>query len=309
MMRLAIVQTNPVFGEVERNVMDALELMNSAWADLYVLPELFNTGYNFITTEEVVRLSEDDAGETINAMLNFAKVRSCYVVFGYAEKSVCPIVIGESSCQRVENNIQGTKIEDQRTRNEEQRTKNEEQRTKNEEHQTRYYNSAALVGPEGIIGNYRKVHLYYREKLFFAPGNLGFPVFDLPFGKVGMMICFDWIYPESARSLAMSGAQLIAHPSNLVLPYCPDGMITRCLENRVFAATADRVGVENRNGVNLTYIGTSQIVSNKGRILARCCDDKPEIAVVEVDLAQASNKKLNEFNDLLHDRKREQYQW
>ena len=106
------------------------------------------------------------------------------------------------------------------------------------------YNSAALVGPDGIVGIYRKVHLFDRENLFFTPGNLGFPVFYLPFGKIGIMICFDWIYPESARSLAIKGAQLIAHPANLVLPDCPDAMVTRCLENRVFTATADRVGEE-----------------------------------------------------------------
>ena len=269
-MRLAIVQTNPRFGEIERNVRDALKLMSTVQADLFVLPELFNAGYNFICMDEVVTLSEDDAGYTTRALLEFAKNTSSYVVYGYAE--------------RVTGSMQGTP-------------------------QTRYFNSSLLVGPAGIVGRYRKVHLYYRENIFFSPGDLGFPVFELPFGKIGMMICFDWMYPESARSLALNGAQLIAHPSNLVLPYCPDGMITRALENRIFTATADRVGVENRNGVNLTYIGTSQIVSNKGRILARCSDDKPEIAVVELELMQADNKQLNEFNNLLNDRKAGQYHW
>ncbi len=266
-MRLALTQTDPHFGKTRQNVSDAVALMATAAADLYVLPELFNTGYNFLSREEVADLSEDDTGFTMQTMLGFAKRNSCYIAYGYAEKAP-----GENN-------------------------------------EVTYYNSSALVGPEGLVGRYRKVHLFYREKLFFAPGNLGFPVFDLPFGKVGMMICFDWMYPESARSLALNGAQLIAHPSNLVLPYCPDGMITRCLENRVFAATADRVGQEFRDGIDLTYIGTSQLVSNKGRILARCSDDKPEIVVVEIDLAQALNKNLNEYNNLLNDRKSEQYQW
>ncbi|MBI5216924.1 MAG: acyltransferase [Ignavibacteriae bacterium] len=279
-MKLAIVQTNPVFGQIQKNVDDSLSLMKSVEANLFVLPELFNTGYNFQTQNEIEECSEDDSGLTMQRVAEFASKNSCYVVYGYAEK----VVSSKSSVISIENN---------------------QPLTVNRE--PKYFNSSALVGPDGLIGKYRKVHLYYREKLFFSPGNLGFPVFDLPFGTIGMMICFDWFYPESARTLALEGAQLIAHPANLVLPYCPDAMITRCLENKIFAATANRIGVENRNDINMTYIGTSQIVSNRGKILARCSDDKPEIIVVEVDLLQAKNKRLNEFNDLLADRRPEQY--
>ena len=71
-------------------------------------------------------------------------------------------------------------------------------------------------------------------------------MFNLDGVKVGVMICFDWRFPETARSLALKGAEIIAHPSNLVLPHCPQAMITRCLENRIFAITADRVGEEER---------------------------------------------------------------
>lgn len=290
-MKLAIVQTNPLFGQIQKNIDDALALMKSVEADLFVLPELFNTGYNFQSQQEVQECSEDDSGLTMQRVAEFASKNSCYVVYGYAE--------------RVLSEERGAMSSEQTTKYREQKTKNYKPETNN--HGPIYSNSSALIGPNGLIGKYRKVHLYHREKLFFAPGNLGFPVFDLPFGTIGMMICFDWFYPESARSLALQGAQLIAHPANLVLPYCPDAMITRCLENKVFAATANRIGVENRNVVNLTYIGTSQIVSNKGKILTRCSDDKPEIVVVEVDLMQAQNKRLNEFNDLLADRRPEQY--
>jgi predicted amidohydrolase len=290
-MKLAIVQTNPVFGQIQKNIDDALVLMNSVEADLFVLPELFNTGYNFQNEKEVEELSEDDSGLTMQCIAEFASINSCYVVYGYGEK----VLSNEYEVLSAEG---GTKHKEQSTKKKHPSTVN---------HEPIYFNSSALVGPNGLIGKYRKVHLYYREKIFFAPGNLGFPVFEFPFGKIGMMICFDWFYPESARSLALQGAQLIAHPSNLVLPYCPDAMVTRCLENKVFAATANRVGVENRNGVNLTYIGTSQVVSNRGKILVRCSDDKPEIVVVEVELNQAENKRLNEFNDLLTDRRPEQY--
>jgi predicted amidohydrolase len=259
-MKLAVVQTNPAFGEVEANIRDAIDLMGSAHADLYVLPELFATGYNFTDKAEVESLAEPADGPTCKALTSFARTHKCHIAFGFAERA-------ES-----------------------------------------LYNSAALVGPDGVIGLYRKVHLFYRENLFFSGGNLGFPVFDLPFGKVGVMICFDWIYPESARTLALRGAQLIVHPSNLVMPYCPDAMVTRCLENRVFAATANRVGRENRGGIDLSYIGTSEIVSSRGEILSRLGTTEQDIATVEVDLAFALNKSLNEYNDLLAGRRAEHYE-
>ncbi|MFO0767873.1 MAG: nitrilase-related carbon-nitrogen hydrolase [Nitrospiraceae bacterium] len=92
------------------------------------------------------------------------------------------------------------------------------------------------------LGCYRKTHLFFEETLFFDPGDSGFQVWDVGGAKVGVMICFDWFYPESARTLALMGADIIAHPSNLVLPHCPDSMVTRCLENRVFSITANRIG-------------------------------------------------------------------
>jgi predicted amidohydrolase len=122
-----------------------------------------------------------------------------------------------------------------------------------------------------------------------------------------MMICFDWIYPEAARTLAIKGAQLIVHPSNLVLPYCPDAMVTRCLENRIFAATADRVGRENRGSFDLEFIGTSEIVSPRGDILTRLDKDTPGVVAVDVDLRRSDKKKINDYNDLIVDRKPEQY--
>jgi len=169
------------------------------------------------------------------------------------------------------------------------------------------YNSSAMVGPTGLLGLYRKVHLFDRERLFFRPGDVGFPVYDLPFGRVGMMICFDWIYPEAARTLALKGAQLIAHPSNLVLPYCPDAMVTRCLENRVFAATADRVGREERGGYDLRFIGKSEIVSPRGTILGQLGTDDVGICISDVDLREADDKKVNQHNDLLVQRRPDQY--
>ncbi len=146
------------------------------------------------------------------------------------------------------------------------------------------------------------IHLYYHINIFFKRGDLGFPVFDTAFGKVGMMICYDWFFPEAMRTLALKGAQLIAHPSNLVLPHCPDAMVTRCLENKVFSATANRIGTEDRGGHKLSFIGKSEIVSPKGEILTRLTSNEAGISVVEINLADALNKRLNEFNDAFGDR-------
>jgi predicted amidohydrolase len=173
----------------------------------------------------------------------------------------------------------------------------------------RCYNSAVLVGASGFIGVYRKTHLFFEETLFFAPGDTGLQVWDIGAAKVGVMICFDWIYPEAARTLALKGAEIICHPSNLVLPHCPDAMVTRCLENRCFAVTADRIGSEQRGGKDrLTYIGRSEIVSPRGRLLHRAPADREDLAVLDIDPREARNKSLNPYNDLLRDRRRTLYE-
>lgn len=168
----------------------------------------------------------------------------------------------------------------------------------------KFYNSAVLTGPEGLIGVYRKTHLYYEEKLYFTPGDTGFRVWDTKIGHIGIMICFDWFFPESMRSLSLLGAEVVAHPANLVLPYCPDAMLTRCLENRVYSVTANRIGSEERKeGQPLTFIGKSEIVSPRGNILVRASADEEVLLVAEIDPKTAKNKALNPFNDIFKDRR------
>ena len=173
------------------------------------------------------------------------------------------------------------------------------------------YNSAVLVGPNGFLGVYRKLHLFFEETLFFDPGDTELTVWDLGDMKIGLMICFDWIYPEVARTLALNGADIICHPSNLVLPHCPDAMVTRCLENRVFSITANRIGKEARGGKSaLTFIGNSEIVSPKGRILHRASPDQQELTIVDINVEEARNKGINQYNtDLLRDRRTTMYRW
>jgi len=262
-MRIGIAQTNPVFGERDRNLAAAFDLIASQTADLWVLPEFFSTGYHFATEEEVRALAEPiPDGPTTGALVAYAAENGCSFVAGIPEASS----------------------------------------------DGRMYNAAAIVDPTGYLSCYRKIHLFSTEKRWFLPGNRPFSVLTIASARVGTMICFDHFFPESARSLALLGADIIAHPANLVLPdLAQRTMTTRAIENGVFTATANRVGAEARNGKTLRYTGQSQIVSPTGTLLARLSEDEEEIAVVEIDPASARNKALTSQNDKLADRRPEMY--
>lgn len=165
------------------------------------------------------------------------------------------------------------------------------------------FNSAAAVTSEGVILNYRKTHLFDQEKGLFSPGDTGFQVVEWHGVKIGAMICFDWIFPESARTLALKGAQIIAHPANLVLPYCQNAMVTRSVENQVFTVTANRVGKEKLDGLHLTFTGQSQVTDPSGKVLFRGPTGKPTVHQVEIDPERALVKRLNPNNDLFEDRR------
>ena len=168
----------------------------------------------------------------------------------------------------------------------------------------RVFNSAILTGPDGFIGVYRKTHLFFQEKLWFEPGDSGFRVFGTPIGQIGIMICFDWAFPESMRTLTLLGAEIVAHPANLVLPWCPSAMPIRCLENKVFAVTANRIGSEHRkDDQTFSFIGTSQITAPDGAILSRASEDGEALMMTEIDLNKARDKTMNPFNHLLEDRR------
>jgi predicted amidohydrolase len=174
--------------------------------------------------------------------------------------------------------------------------------------QDKFFNSAVIVGPTGYIGKYRKTHLFYKEKVWFGPGDLGLTVFDIAPGlRIGVMICFDWFFPEAARSLALQGAQIICHPTNLVLPYCQQAMLTRSLENSVITVTANRVGSEQRDNEDLRFTGGSQVVDVRGELKFRLDEQEEKVAVTEVDPARALEKTLNIHNHLFNDRRPEFY--
>jgi predicted amidohydrolase len=169
------------------------------------------------------------------------------------------------------------------------------------------YNAAAAVDASGVLQVYRKTHLFAGEKDLFLPGDTGFGVFTHCGVRIGMMVCFDWFFPESARTLALRGAQIIAHPANLVLPYCQTAMVTRCLENRVFAVTTNRYGTETLPDQSLTFTGASQVMSPLGQRLLEAPEAGDCVTVVEIDPSLADDKRITGRNDLFADRRPELY--
>jgi 5-aminopentanamidase len=164
-----------------------------------------------------------------------------------------------------------------------------------------FYNAAVYVSSKGKFEVYQKAHLFDREKLFFTRGS-SLKVVPAGDAKLGILICFDWVFPEVSRALALDGAQILCHPSNLVLPYAQDAMRTRCIENRVFAITANRIGSENRGSTALAFTGRSQIVNPKGEVLASAGDRSESLRVVEIDVGEANDKNFTANNHLFKDR-------
>lgn len=169
------------------------------------------------------------------------------------------------------------------------------------------YNSAVLTTPEGDHHLYRKTHLFFREKLIFDPGNTGFRVVEWRKARIGVMICFDWIFPEAARTLALKGCQLLAHPANLVMPYCQEAMITRSLENRIFCITANRIGRETTRGLVVRFTGRSQITGPDGSRLMRFGRTEKAFKAVKITPRAADTKRVNRWNDLFADRRPDWY--
>lgn len=151
-------------------------------------------------------------------------------------------------------------------------------------------NTAVLVGPGGLVGLYRKAHLpYLGVDRFVAPGDEAPEVFETPLGRIGIQICYDLRFPELTRSLALRGAELVAHPTNWPAAVRPLGDFmtrARAAENRVYLLTANRVGTE----AGATFFGWSQIVDPLGVRLAECDAESVSLAVAEVDPAAAREK-------------------
>ncbi|MFW9795107.1 MAG: nitrilase-related carbon-nitrogen hydrolase [Candidatus Thorarchaeota archaeon] len=165
------------------------------------------------------------------------------------------------------------------------------------------FNSAGIFANGKHVSTYRKIHLFLNEKSWFLPGKDEPPVIEFKNNRFGVMICFDWIFPEISRILALKGAQVILHPANLVLPYCQEAMITRSIENHVFTATSNRIGTERK----LTFSGFSQVTNPKGERLVQLDGNETGIIWVDIDPTLADNKMISKRNHVMNDRFPEMY--
>jgi len=156
----------------------------------------------------------------------------------------------------------------------------------------RVYNACALIGPGGLIGTYRKVHLpYVGVDRFLDPGERPFAVQDAGGLRIGMHICYDGAFPEPGRVMSLLGADLLVLPTNW-----SEGMesgaehliATRAFENTVYALAANRIGEER----GYRFIGRSSIADPTGKVLAFGSPDREEILYAEIDPATARRKHL-----------------
>lgn len=258
-MVVGFIQFSPVFGDAQKT-MEVIERLrgNFSGADLLVLPELCNSGYNFQSGQQAREFSEPvDGSRFLKFLTDLCSQGNFYMVTGFNER---------------ENN--------------------------------RLYNTAVLIGPCGVVGVYRKLHLFLNEKTYFTPGDKGLPVFDIGKARIGMLVCFDWIFPEPWRILALKGADIICHPSNLILPdLAQRGVPAHALMNRVFTITANRIGTEGE----LTFTGRSIICDTAGVVIASATKDEECVRMVEIDVAAARNKIVTARNNILTDRRPEEY--
>jgi predicted amidohydrolase len=269
--RVAALQTRPVFGDVEGNARRAFALADrvAPQAALYVFPELALSGYVFVSRAEVRALAE-----TPNPR-RAADAPGLTALGAWAKARRTHVVAGFP-----ERGPGG-----------------------------RVYNSAALIAPSGrVIDVYRKLHLFDAEKKWFAPGDRLPRVTRVGRARVGMLVCYDWRFPEIARVLALAGADLIAHPSNLVVPaLAQQAMRVRALENRVWTVTANRVGEDARPGTTLAFTGRSQVIDPSGRVVASAGPSATKALAADLDLARARDKRFTARNDLFGDRRPEFY--
>ena len=178
------------------------------------------------------------------------------------------------------------------------------------------FDTAVLLGPDGYIGKYRKAHLWNQEKLWFTPGDIGFPVFETPIGRIGLLICWDIWFPEAPRLLTQQGADIICSLNNWV--WTPPPLFDasgKCMAtyltmtaahvNNVFIAAANRIGQEQ----DARYLGCSLIAGTNGWPIGEVAPaDEQTILYADIDLSTARSAPIwNNLNDLFRDRRVDVY--
>jgi predicted amidohydrolase len=258
-MRIAIVQSNPKFGDTRRNLESIHRIIDTVETDLIVFPELATSGYFFTSKNQIFdhAFVWNESPELLEIQ-SISTRKNTIIVLGFPEKD------GEL-----------------------------------------FYNSAGIFMPNCTLSRvYRKTHLFYKEKCVFEPGNSGFfCVYDDHHDCViGVMVCYDWRFPEAARSLALQGADLILCPSNLVTSLSSKVFPARAIENKVYIAVANRVGEESKEEEKLKFQGESAIYDFNGERIAMASKEEEEVVYAEIFPEKTRNKGINCVNDIFKDR-------
>jgi len=259
-VEVAVVQMDPKLGAPEQNLAHIETLFEHALAEgsqLTVFPECATTGYGFASLPPAYDVAETVPGPTTAALARICREH-------YNEAGGPYVVVG-----LLERTGDPAVV----------------------------YNSAVLVGPEGlvesdgIVRRYRKAHLpLLGVDRFTTPGDSGFPVWETEIGRIGINICYDLRFPEGIRSLALAGADIVALPTNW-----PDGSQnapefvtrTRALENRVFVLACNRCGEES----GFWFFGHSQISDPRGTVLAEAGAEE-QICYAEIEPHAAREKRI-----------------
>lgn len=248
LVRVAAVQMEPRFGDLDANLKAILAKLDEATAEgakLVVFPECALSGYGFDSKEEALRHAEPIPGPATRAVGSACARSGAFAIFGLLERE------GD-----------------------------------------RLFNACVLVGPGGVVGSYRKIHLpFIGVDRFADPGDRPLEVFEAAGVRVGMHICYDGTFPETGRVLALLGADLLVLPTNWPthsetaaehLPAC------RALENVVYAMAVNRVGEEK----GFRFLGRSSIAGPGGETMARASSEGSEILFAEIDPIRARTKRL-----------------
>jgi beta-ureidopropionase len=176
-----------------------------------------------------------------------------------------------------------------------------------------YYNTAAVIDADGrYLGKFRKIHIPqvagFYEKFFFKPGNLGYPVFDTAYCRLGVYICYDRHFPEGWRALALNGAEYIVNPSATVAglsQYLWElEQPAAAVANGVYIGACNRVGTEGPWSIGRFY-GSSYVVNPRGKILRQASEDKDELVVADMDLDMV--REVRDLWQFFRDRRPETY--
>lgn len=263
MVKIAAVQTGGGYQDTNKNVERIISRIQEAaehGAKILCLPEMFNTLYFcYEENNEYFSLAETVPGPTINVIAKLARETKTVIIATIFEEAMK----GE------------------------------------------YYDTAVVLGPDGeIIGKYRKMSIPYlpgkgrgKEKYYFKPGNLGFPVFSTPYGmRIGILICYDRHFPEAARVLGLGGAEVV------FVPTCTMGFFQDFWEvelqvmartNAYYVCAVNKVGVDVDGSPDRVHFGNSLVVNPKGETISRAGNREEEVIYADIDLRALEEERIS----------------